>query len=215
MQQTLHLTFSNETLIVLLVAMLFISLLPNKGLVTLLARSATFGFKHGIMTTLGILLADGLFILLVILGLIIIANLSNPVFIIISYVSSVYLVWLSLKLRITKPPNPNKVSVKQAQLRTSFKLGVSQTLTDPKVFVFYLAFFPAFLNVKSLTYLDGAAIIILTIISISLPKLIYAYLADRAGAILKPSNQLKLNRITSTLLFIIALALIIKTTVNL
>jgi threonine/homoserine/homoserine lactone efflux protein len=210
-----ELTLTIETLLSLTIAMVFMALLPSVSVATVLARSATLGFKHGVMTTLGIVLADVFFIILVIAGLVLIAEMFNQVFIAISYLGGAYLIWLSLRMRIMRPQNPNKTAVKQAQLRASFNVGFLLTLADQKAVLFYLAFFPAFLNLTRLTYLDILTIIGLAIVSVGTPKLIYAYLADRAGTILKPSNQLKINRFTALLLFVIGLYLIIKTTVNL
>lgn len=211
----MSISLSAETLISLSFAMMFMAMLPSLSVATVLARSATFGFKHGAITTLGIVLADVLFILLVIFGLMFIAESFNKVFIFFSYVGGVYLIWLSWQSRTKALPNPSKTLGKQARLRDSFNLGFLLTLADQKAVFFYLAFFPAFLNLKSLTHLDGIVIVLLAMFSVGLPKIIYATFADRIGSVLKPSNQQKINHLTSILLFVIGVYLIIKTSINL
>lgn len=59
--------------------------------------------------------------------------------------------------------------------------GLLITLGDQKTVLFYLGFFPAFLDLTALSYIDISAVMAITITAVGGVKLGYAYAADRAG----------------------------------
>jgi threonine/homoserine/homoserine lactone efflux protein len=59
--------------------------------------------------------------------------------------------------------------------------GLFITLGDQKAILFYLGFFPAFLDLSAISYFDLNMIIVIAIVAVGGPKLYYAYLADRAS----------------------------------
>ncbi|MEN8133536.1 MAG: LysE family transporter, partial [Pseudomonadota bacterium] len=58
----------------LFVAMLILALVPSLSVITVVARSATFGFAHGALTAMGVVASDIVFILVAVLGLTAIAE---------------------------------------------------------------------------------------------------------------------------------------------
>jgi threonine/homoserine/homoserine lactone efflux protein len=80
-------------------------------------------------------------------------------------------------------------------------LGFLVTLGNPKVILFYGALLPTFIDVGSLTVVDTAVMsaVVMTILFLVLGA--YAFLAARAGRLVKSSRAVTwLNRITGGLL---------------
>ena len=70
------------------------------------------------------------------------------------------------------------------------------TLGDQKAILFYLGFFPAFIDLSSMTPADTLAIVIIAIIGVGGAKLVYAYLASRASLLFRDSRALQgINRL--------------------
>ena len=67
----------------------------------------------------------------------------------------------------------------EPSLLSSFLTGLFITLADQKAILFYLGFFPAFLDLSAISYFDTGIIIIIAVIAVGGVKLGYAYLARR------------------------------------
>ena len=81
------------------VLMLFLILstlaaIPSASVALVVTRSATFGVANGIAVAAGIVLADLLFIALVLLGLTVLAETMGGFFMLVRYAGALYLVWL-------------------------------------------------------------------------------------------------------------------------
>ncbi|MDY0137110.1 MAG: LysE family translocator [Thiomicrospira sp.] len=195
----------------LALAMLVMASLPSISVFAVILRASQFGFWQGVITALGIVVADILFIVLALFGLVWLVENVAWLFQLVAYVGGGYLLWLALRLwqtkaQIAQPQNANPSAL------TSFSLGLSLTLADQKAILFYLGFFPAFLNLNHITHWDAGLLIMLSILAVGLPKIIYAYLAARGFKLLASDKQTHLYKITALLLALIGAFLIIKTT---
>jgi threonine/homoserine/homoserine lactone efflux protein len=54
-------------------------------------------------------------------------------------------------------------------------------LGDQKAILFYLGILPAFLDLTAVSVLDAGLIVAIAAVAVAGPKLVYAYLAARAG----------------------------------
>ena len=70
-------------------------------------------------------------------------------------------------------------------LLSSFTTGLLITLGDQKAILFYLGFFPAFVDMSKMSFSDTCIIVTIAIVAVGGPKLFYALLADRASLIFK------------------------------
>ena len=71
------------------------------------------------------------------------------------------------------------------------------TLSDPKAILFYVSFFPAFLDVSNVPVCDISIIMGTTTIAVGGSKLGYAYMADRARFLFKSSRAKRGMNITA------------------
>jgi threonine/homoserine/homoserine lactone efflux protein len=169
--------------------MIVLAAVPSVSVLTVSARSAAYGIAHGVFTTLGILIGDIVYILLAIYGLSFLAE-SN-LFVWFKYLGGAYLIWLGISLWRSHPKVADVEGIKKSSLLSSFLTGLIITLADQKAILFYLVFFPAFVDLSTLTIWDTGIIIGITTIALGGAKLSYAFLTVKAGTMFNSSKANK------------------------
>ena len=74
--------------------MLTLALIPSASVALVVTRSVTHGVANGISVSLGIVLGDLVFICLAILGLSVVAETMDWLFVTLKYIGASYLLWL-------------------------------------------------------------------------------------------------------------------------
>jgi len=190
--------------------MLILALVPSLSVVTVSARSASLGFAHGALTTMGVVAGDIVFILIAILGLAAIAESMEGLLLILKYFGGVYLVYLGIKLWRSKSKLQEVENSNTASSASSFMAGFLLTLSDQKAILFYLVFFPAFVDLSKLTFVDAVIILIIATLSVGGAKLAYAFMASKFSQLLKPEFQLVMNVLASFIMVCVGAFLILK-----
>ena len=195
----------------LFVTMLMLAMVPSVSVLTVSARSAAYGFSHGVMVTLGIVLGDVIYILVAVYGLSLLADWMGEHFVYIRYLGAIYLVWLGVMLWHSNSDDRVESARRDASLGASFHAGLLITLADQKAILFYLGFFPAFFELSRFTPLDTGIIITIAALAIGLSKLVYAWLADRAGRLVAGGRIARvLNRLAAGIMVTAAVVLVIR-----
>lgn len=125
-----------------------LNLTPGSDTMYILGRSISQGKKAGILSALGI--ASGAFVhcMFAALGLSIILAKSALAFEIVKYVGAAYLIFLGIKMLISK--SDGKLNLKkdneQINYRKIYISGIFTNVLNPKVALFFLAFLPQFIN---------------------------------------------------------------------
>lgn len=204
-------TLTLPTLAALAGVMLVAAAIPSVSVLAVSARAAAHGFAHGASVTLGIVLGDVLFILVAIYGLALLAAALGEHFAWIHYLGGAYLIWLGFGLWRTRSHTGGRVQDGRASLQSGFLSGLLITLGDQKAILFYLGFFPAFVDLAALTPADVAAIVAVAALAVGAPKLVYAFLADRAGAAAGSGRMARaLNRVAAVTLCGVGVWLLVK-----
>ena len=193
-------------------SLIVLAIVPSVSVLAVTARAAAFGFSHGLFTAIGIVVADILFILIAVYGLALIAEVMGDQFRLIQYIGAAYLIWLGISLWRADTKARASDTIRQSSWLSSFMTGLLITLGDQKAILFYLGFFPAFIDLSSMTPVDTLIIILIAILGVGGAKLVYAYLADRASVLFKDSNALRsLNRLAASIMIAVGIALFVKT----
>jgi threonine/homoserine/homoserine lactone efflux protein len=108
----------------------------------------------------------------------------GSLFVLVKYLGGAYLIWLGIRLWKSKSKAVEAEGIIESSLLSSFLTGLFITLGDQKAILFYLSFFPAFLDLSTISFFDTSIIIIITIIAVGGVKLGYAYMADRASLLI-------------------------------
>lgn len=165
----------------ILVSFLFFAgLLPSISSLTVLSRAATSGFSYGALTALGIVLGDIIFILIAIYGLSILAGNVTSLLSLLKFLGAVYLIWLGTMQWQSKVNSINRKKLDKSTLWSSLLTGLFITLADQKAILFYLGFFPALLDLSTITHLDTIIIISIAVTALGCAKLCYAYMGKKS-----------------------------------
>ena len=206
----MQLTMTLSNIIALFGAMLVLASMPSSSVVIVVSRSLSSGYMHGVLAALGIVVGDIIFILIAIFGLTLLAESMTEMFVLIKYLGGTYLVWLGTGLLFAKPGELQAEKNGSAARSSSFLSGLLFTLADQKALLFYLGFFPAFINLSSLTLADTAAILTITLLAVGGVKLAYAFMADRAALLFTDKARRGLNIASGSLMLAIGLFVIVR-----
>ena len=207
----LETTLSLASILALLGTLIVLAVIPSVSVLTVSARAAAFGFTHGMFAAFGIVIADIIFILLAVYGLALVAELMGEQFTLIKYIGGVYLVWLGISLWRADARARKTDAIRQSSLGSSFLTGFLITLGDQKAILFYLGFFPAFIDLSLMTPTDTLIIIIIAIIGVGGAKLVYAWLADRASLLLKNARAVRgINILAGCVMITVGVILLLK-----
>ncbi|WP_299494563.1 LysE family translocator [uncultured Shewanella sp.] len=179
---------STISLLTLISAMLLLAIVPGPGVFAIIARSFSSGFLRGVYMTMGMLLADYFFIVLALFGLSALSEIMGAAFIVIKYLSAVYLMWLGYKLLKSSGTKMEIEASVQSSLGASFMAGLLVTLGNPKAILFYVGFFPAFVNVETVSTYDMGLIMLAATLAFGSVNLGYAFMAVKAKGIFKSAN---------------------------
>ena len=203
-----------SSMIALFGAMVVLASIPSVSVLAVSTRAATFGLIHGCFTTLGIVVGDIIFILIAIWGLSFLAETMGSLFILIKYLGAAYLIFLGIRLcqaTLKTLKTLKTEEIIESSWLSSFLTGLSITLADQKAILFYLGFFPAFLDLSKLSYGDTALLIGITIVAVGGVKLGYAFMADRARSFIHSKVTLWLNLLAGCVMIAVGLFLVVKT----
>lgn len=125
-------------------AVLVFLALPGPGTFALLTSTAKGGFRAGAAATFGVIVGDQVLLWLAVAGVAALLAAYPAVFKAVQWAGAAYLAWIGLKLLFSRgdgSANPIRIEPRQ-YARQAFFI----TLLNPKAIVFYMAFFPLFIN---------------------------------------------------------------------
>jgi len=124
-------------------AILLFLALPGPGTFTLLTSTAKGGFRAGAAATFGVIAGDQVLLWLAVAGVAALLAANPLLFQAVQYLGAAYLVWIGLKLLFAQPGSASPVRIEPRDYaRQAFLI----TLLNPKAIVFYMAFFPLFID---------------------------------------------------------------------
>ena len=179
---------STVSLFTLFGTMLLLAIVPGPGVFAIIARSFSSGFSRGVYMVIGMVLADYVFIILALFGLSALAEIMGTAFFIIKYISAAYLIWLGFKLLKTKATAVDIEATQESSLLSNLMAGLLVTLGNPKAILFYVGFFPAFVNIGDVSYYDVASIMLAATVAFGSVNIGYAFLAVKARKVFKSPN---------------------------
>lgn len=118
-------------------------LIPGPGNLALITSTGKGGWRGGIACCLGVMAADQVLMWLAVAGVAAVLAAYPAAFNAVQWVGAAYLAWLGYKLLTVKPGDAPAIDI---QPRQYFRQGALITLMNPKAIVFYMAFFPMFVD---------------------------------------------------------------------
>ena len=167
-------------------AILLFLALPGPGTFALLTSTAKGGFRAGAAATAGVIVGDQVLMWLAVAGVAALLAANPTIFKAVQYAGAAYLGWIGLRLIFAKPGQASPIRIEPHHYgRQAFLI----TLLNPKAIVFYMAFFPLFIDRAQHR---GAVTFIAMALTIAAITAVYALLLCAfAGAV---SAKLKAHR---------------------
>ena len=127
----------------LVVAVLVFLAIPGPGNLALITSTSKGGIRGGLAATLGVILGDQCLMWLALAGVATLLATYPAAFYAVQWLGAAYLAWLGALLLLAKPGAAPVLHIRpQHYLRQAFMI----TLLNPKAIVFYMAFFPLFVD---------------------------------------------------------------------
>jgi len=137
-----------EQIILFLTASMLLTISPGPDIVYVLVQSMANGKKAGIITTLGLVSGIMVHTTLVAFGVSAIIKESDTIFMLIKIFGALYLFFLAYKVFRSGKSfslSSEEVPINNNNNNTLFMRGFIMNVLNPKVTIFFLAFFPGFL----------------------------------------------------------------------
>ena len=135
-----------DQLIPFLTAAVLLTVSPGPDIIYVLVQGMANGKKYGITTALGLVTGIIVHTTLVAFGVSVIIKESETLFLIIKILGALYLFYLAYKVWKSDPGIAYSVEgIPQRSLFSLFRQGFILNVLNPKVTIFFLAFFPGFL----------------------------------------------------------------------
>lgn len=201
---------TGTSVLALLGALVVLAAIPSLSVLVVTTRSATLGFHHGALTTLGIVVGDCVFIAIALGGLSLLMTTLGTWAVLIKLLGGAYLIFLGMRLLRSRGGDAQILKPDKTSLFSSFLTGLLITLGDQKATLFYLGFFPAFVDLTTLQFQDVAVILALAVVAVGGVKLIYALMAERISGWLNTAVKRRLNGLAGIVMIAIGLFLILR-----
>jgi leucine efflux protein len=157
------------------IAFILLLLLPGPGNLALITSTSKGGIVGGLAATLGVIAGDQVLMWLAVAGVAALLGAYPAAFHAVQWLGAAYLVWLGAKLLLAKAGDKPILNIRPSHY---FQQAMMITLFNPKAIVFYMAFFPLFIDpakhqgwityavlsatIVSLTFLYGLIAVLLT-----------------------------------------------------
>ena len=124
-------------------AFIVLLMIPGPGNLALITSTTKGGVRGGLASTLGIIFGDQVLMWLAVAGVAALLASYPTAFHAVQWLGAAYLAWLGLRMLLAKPGSGPAVTITAGHyLRQTAVI----TLFNPKAIVFYMAFFPLFID---------------------------------------------------------------------
>jgi len=157
------------------IAIIVFLLIPGPGNLALITSTSKGGIAGGLGAAFGLIAGDQILLWAAVAGVSAVMASYPAAFHVVQWAGAVYLAWLGIKMLKAKPGDAPILQIKPHHY---FRQAVFITLLNPKAIVFYMAFFPLFVDpithqgmttfgvmaatIASLTFLYGLTSVLLT-----------------------------------------------------
>ncbi len=175
------------------IAFILLLLLPGPGNLALITSTSKGGLKGGLASTLGIMAGDQVLMWLTVAGVATLLSANAVLFQGLQWLGAGYLSWLGFKMVTAKAGDKPLLNITVGHY---FRQSLAITLLNPKAVMFYLAFFPQFIDPathqgwKTYTLLSVTIFVLLFLYGV-IAVLLTHYLAERIRANPQVTNVLQ------------------------
>jgi threonine/homoserine/homoserine lactone efflux protein len=157
------------------IAVIVFLMIPGPGNLALITSTGKGGLRGGLACTFGVIAGDQVLMWLAVAGVAALLGAYPPAFHAVQWLGAAYLAWLGVRMLRARPGDRPVLEIKPHHY---FKQALLITLLNPKAIVFYMAFFPLFVDpvrhrglltfgvmaatIATLTFVYGLVVVLLT-----------------------------------------------------
>ena len=182
------------------IAIIVFLLIPGPGNLAIVSSTAQGGVRGGLAATFGIIVGDQILLWSAVAGIAALLKAYPAAFAAVQWLGAAYLAWMGVRMLLAKPGQGAVLKLKPHHF---FRQSFFITLLNPKAIVFYMAFFPLFIDPARQPGLTTFAAMALTIAVLGfLYGLIASMLTHRLAERVRASTRLSgaLNKVAGLLL---------------
>ncbi|MDL5031841.1 LysE family translocator [Pelomonas sp. APW6] len=170
------------------IAVLVFLAIPGPGNLALISATAQGGVRGGLAATLGVILGDQVLMWAAVAGVAALLAASPTAFSVVQWGGALYLGWLGWQMLRAKPGEAAALQLKPGHF---LRQAMLITLLNPKAIVFYMAFFPLFVDPAKHRGLLTFAVMAATIAALTFAYgLVAVLLAHRLGERVRGSPRM-------------------------
>lgn len=124
-------------------AIVLFLLIPGPGNLALITSTSKGGIRGGLAATLGVMAGDQVLLWAAVAGVAALLAAYPTAFHAVQWLGAAYLAWLGMKMLLAKPGAAPVLNMRPTQF---FRQTLMITVLNPKAIVFYMAFFPLFVD---------------------------------------------------------------------
>lgn len=146
------------------VAVIVFLAIPGVGNLAIITSTGKGGVRGGFAATFGVIFADQILMWLAVAGVAALLLAWPVAFGVIQWIGALYLAWIGWRMIVAKEGDAPVLDIKP---RHYFRQAMVITLLNPKAIVFYMAFFPLFVDPERHQGLLTFAVMALTIATLT------------------------------------------------
>ncbi|MGM9514620.1 LysE family translocator [Roseateles sp. DB2] len=172
------------------IAVLVFLAIPGPGNLALVSATAQGGVRGGMAATLGVILGDQMLMWAAVAGVAALLAASPTAFSVVQWGGALYLGWLGWQMLRARPGEAAALQLRPGHF---LRQAMLITLLNPKAIVFYMAFFPLFVDPAKHRGLLTFAVMAATIAALTFAYgLVAVLLAHRLGERVRGSPRMGL-----------------------
>lgn len=171
---------------------------PGPSIAALVSRVLTKGWRDVLPFLMAMWVGETVWLSFAVAGLSAIAESFQPVFVVIKWIGVAYLLYLAWKMWFARTDAADGELPESRSAARMFFAGLTVTLGNPKIMMFYVALLPSIIDLNGVTLIGWLELVAAMLIMLATVDIVWITLANKARQFLKSPRALKVaNRISA------------------
>ncbi|MFB9953064.1 LysE family translocator [Rhizobium puerariae] len=171
---------------------------PGPSIAALVARVLSKGYRDVLPFLAAMWVGEAVWLSFAVAGLAAIAESFHLVFVTIKWIGVAYLLFLAWKMWFAEPAGPQEDLPESRSAPKMFLAGLTVTLGNPKIMMFYVALLPSIIDLGGVTLTGWLELVAAMFVVLVVVDLAWVMLAAKARQFLKSRRAVKIaNRFSA------------------
>jgi Putative threonine efflux protein len=172
---------------------------PGPSVAALVARVLSRGYRDVLPFLLAMWIGEAIWLSFAIAGLAAIAETFHYLFVAIKWVGVGYLLYIAWKMWFAPTETGNAELPEAGSGWKLFMTGMALTLGNPKIMMFYVALLPTLIDLRSVTILGWAELLVVLFIVLAVVDLGWVFAAAKARKLFRSPRAMRIaNRASAS-----------------